>query len=461
MQVQNRAQYVRAGGANILQEGALADGSYGWVNDVVPVGGQMDHRGNVRWGDWPDAPKPSWYLGRDEFDGRPIGPNGPGSVESDILPSVTRCLTIIVNSVVRTNWRYSDAEGNNLPQPLWIADPMLIGRAPGPIGPLVPSGQRMDGQSFYATFLSHAILWGLGAFVCVESADGTPLPGTLRILNPYLLATDDTGHWVIDPQGDTPIRTNYDGRFIVGGRVWKLVVLRGLPPQDGRWPEGVLTRHFQTFRLGANVTKYVSDTMLRSGVPSGFLKVSTPAFKDADAKKLKDDWMAAHGGSRRSVAVLNATVDYSPLSMSMVDSNVEGLTHIYRGDVAHAFGLSSVWLDEGASGLTYSNVSDRRRDLVDVSLGNWAESLTQVLSSLMPYGQKVNLNWSTFVSPSLESQVQYLVQAVQTGLLTENEARQFMGVIPWTGRDPNFETWLAEKKQGEAPALPPTTGESE
>lgn len=437
-----RQQYVRAGADNLLMEGAVADGSYGWVTDLI-------QHGNVRWGDYPEAPKPAWFLGRDEFDGGPIGPNGPLTPGSSILPSVTRCLTIIVNAIVRTNWRYSDAAGNNMPQPLWVADPMMIGKVPGPNGPMMPAGQRMDGQSFYSTFLSHAILWGRGAFVCIEAADGTPLPGSLRLINPYMIAPDDDGHWVIDPRGETPIRTNYDGRFIVGGKVWRLVVMRGMPPQDGYWPEGVMVRHYDTFRLGANVTQYIADTM-RTGVPSGFLKVSTPNFKDDDAKKLKDQWMSVHGGSRRSVAILNSTVDYQPISMTPLDSNVEGLTHIYRGDVAHAFGLSSVWLDEGASGLTYSNVSDRRRDLVDVSLGNWAETLTQVLTSLMPYGQTVNLNWATFVSPSLESQVQYLVQAVQTGLMTENEARQFMGIIPWTGRDPNFERWLAEKKAPEA-----------
>lgn len=413
-------------------EGAHADGSYGWVTDIVPVGGR---HGNVTWGDYPEAGPPSWWMGRDEFDGGPIGPNGPNRRQSLLVPAVTRCTEIITNAIVRTPWRYFNADGTFQSRPLWIDDPMLIGSAPGPIGPLSPAGQRLDGHSFFATWLTHAVWWGRGAFVFIEGSDGTPVPGSLRLINPYMIDTDDAGHWVIDPKGQTPIRTTFDGQFIVGGKVWRLVVLRGLGPNDDRTPEGVLTRHFDTFRLGAAVSEYVASTF-KSGVPAGFLKVSTPNFKQTQSDELRDAWLRAHGQGRRSIAVLNATVDFQPISISPVDANVEGVLHGNRADVAHAFGLSAIWLDEGASGLTYQNNSDRRRDLVDISLAGWSERVMAVLTAIQPYGSRVEVNWTSFTTPNIEAHMNALVQGVQTGILTAREAREFLGLARPAGPDP-------------------------
>jgi HK97 family phage portal protein len=428
--MQTRQQYVRTGPYDLLREGSVADGSYGWTTDIVPVGGH----GNVRWGDWPNAPKPAWYLGDDSFDGRPIGPNGPETSVA-ILPAVTRCTEIITNAIVRTPWRYFTTEGEFMSRPLWIDDPMLIGSAPGPIGPLSPAGVRMDGHSFFATWITHAVWWGRGAFVFIEDSAGQPLAGSLRILNPYMIAVDETGHWVIDPKGESPVRTNFDGRFIVGGQIWRLVVLRGLGPNDDRTPEGVISRHWNLFKLGASVTEYVASTFA-SGVPAGFLKVTTPNFKQPDSDKLRDDWMSAHGKGRRSIAVLNATVDFQPISISPLDANVEGVIHAHRNDVAHAFGLSAIWLDEGASGLTYQNNSDRRRDLVDISLAGWSERVMAVLTAILPYRQRVEVNWTSFTTPNIEAHMNALVQGVQTGIITATEAREFLGLARPAGPDP-------------------------
>lgn len=407
---------------------------YGWVTNYGPSG--------VGWADYADACKPAWWMGLDdELCGEPIGPHGPngshgpGRSANGITPAVTRCTEIITNAIVRTPWRYYGADGTFQPRPLWVDDPMLLGAAPGPIYPAAPAGRRLDGHSFFATWLTHAVWWGRGVFVYVEGSDGSPLPGTLRLLNPYMVAPDDVGHWVIDPHGRDPIRTSFDGRFIVGGKVWRLAVLRGLGPNDDKAPEGVLTRHWDTFRIGASVSEYVASTFA-SGVPAGFLKVSTPNFKQSQSNELRDSWMRAHGQGRRSIAVLNATVDFQPISISPLDSNVEGVVHGHRADVAHAFGLSAIWLDEGASGLTYQNNSDRRRDLVDISLAGWSERLMAVLTALQPYGNRVEVNWTSFTTPSIEAHMLALVQGVQEGILTGREAREFLGLQRPSGPDP-------------------------
>jgi phage portal protein BeeE len=256
-------------------------------------------------------------------------------------------------------------------------------------------------------------------------------------VNPYLVDIDrDTGEWVIDGGGAGKIITN-GGRFIAGEKVWRLVVLRGLTPHDGNTPEGVLTRHFATLRIGAAVTSYVAGTF-RSGVPAGYLKVTQPGLDQQTADALKSQWMRSHGRGRRSIAVLNATTEFHPISISPVDAAASELVRANRVDVAHAFNLSGVWLDEGTSGLTYQNASDRRADLVDISLSGWGDSVAGVLSSLLPYGSSVEIDWQQFTQGNLIDLVPALVAAVNAGLITPLEARQRLGLAPRVGPDP---TW--------------------
>lgn len=454
--IQARQRYVRAGGFDLLREGSQAEGTYGWVTDV---GG----RGGVTWGDWPGDGKPAWYLGEDDYgrvvDGFPIGPNGPWrDSRHSILSAVTRCTEVIVGAIVGTPWRYETRQGVTEDRPLWIADPMLLGSVPGPIGSASPAGVRLDAHSFWSTWVTHALWWGLGAFVCVEGSDGQPVAGTLRLLNPYMLGVDASGHYVLDPHGDTPVRTNYDGRFIVGGKVWRLVVLRGMAPNDHRTPEGVLPRHYGTLRLAASVSEYVAGTF-SSGVPAGFLKVSAPNFEQDEANALRDKWMEAHGGSRRSIAVLSSTVDFQPISIKPVDAAMADVRGQALGDIAHAFNLSAVWLDQGASGLTYTNPTERRRDLVDISLAGWSSRLEWTLSAVLPYGHSLRVDWASFHRPSLEVIMPAVVAAVQAGIITGQEARQYLGHTPGRSPDPAWEdkspAVTDEPEPAPAPAIAP------
>lgn len=424
--MQRRSFYARTDGQSLLLNSPDA-----WVVNNGPV----------PWAGYSPQNAPSWWMGDSSWStvmsGGSIGPGGMGTAQS-ILPAVTRATETIVGPLVRTNWRYSNADGDILTRPLWIDDPMLIGRAPGPIFPLVPAGLRLDGHSFYSTWITHSIWFGRGAFVTIEAADGTPMPGTLRLLNPYLIDVDDNGHWVIDPYGDNPLTTDYDGRFDIGSRTWRLVVLRGMSPNDGRTPEGVLVRHFDTLKLGASVSQYVASTFT-SGVPAGFLKVSTANFKQPDADQLKAKWMEAHGSGRKSIAVLSSTVDFQPISISPMDAQAEQMSRNVNREVSLCFNLDPIWLGEGASGANYNNQTDRRRDLVDISLSGPSERIMATLTSLMPYGTRVEVNWSTFTSPNIQEHAPALVSLVQTGILTAREAREFIGLSRPAGPDPAWE----------------------
>jgi hypothetical protein len=350
--------------------------------------------------------------------------NRPLETASGLLAAVTRATEVITNPILRTTWINMGPNGAK-PLPLWMQDPMLFGSSPGDIVSLSPVGRRLSSFQFWDTIITHALWFGCGSFIFQENYDGRPIPGTFMILNPYLVDhhTPD-GHIVIDPGGENPIRADFDGRFRLGGEVWRYSCLRGMAPNDGVTPEGVFERHFDVFRIGVEVQGYVSGTF-RTGIPAGFLKVSTPNAPQAVIDGLKKKWMDAHGG-KRGIAVLNATTDFTPVSIKPVDSEISTVKKINLMDVAHAFGLSASWLDTGDGSLTYANLSDRRRDLVDHTLTAWGDRFMEVLSSLMPYGSYCRINWSSYTSPNVETMMQPLVMAVQSGIMTIDEARKYL-----------------------------------
>ena len=76
-----------------------------------------------------------------------------------------------------------------------------------------------------------------------------------------------------------------------------------------------------------------------SGVPNGYLKMTNPGATQDQADTLKAAWMAAHGNAR-SIAVLNATTEFQPISWSLSDLSAIEMGAFTDKDIAHAFGMS-------------------------------------------------------------------------------------------------------------------------
>ena len=91
-----------------------------------------------------------------------------------------------------------------------------------------------------------------------------------------------------------------------------------------------------------------------AGVPAGYLKTSTPNITQDQADALKARWMSQHGG-RRSIAVLNATTEFHPLTWSPVDTEAADFSRLTLSQIALMFGLPAGMLG-GPTGdsLTYS-----------------------------------------------------------------------------------------------------------
>jgi hypothetical protein len=399
------------------------------------------------------------------YGNRPVDAEQVGGI--GILPAVTRATNLIVGPVVGTSWRYYANAGTDFTdvrqgdevqaRPLWTIDPQLVGRIPGGEAnrPTLPQPLRVSGHAFWETVLTHALWWGKGAVLFVEDAFGQPLAGTLRVANPARWGWTDDGRFVLDPDGDDPLESDFDGAFDVGPVQWKMRLVDGWAPVDGDTPSGVLSRSGLVVTAGERMNSYLAN-VVGTGVPSGVLKVSTPDFDATRADALKSRWMQAHGGTRRSVAVLNAGVDFTPLQLSVVDADLVNAKGAWLVDLAHAFGLSAADLDasNGGTSLTYQNLQDARRARLDDTLAIPGRRVEDFVSSLLPYGTAMRVDWSGYLSTDGRQQLEFVEKGLAGGWLSPAEARDRTGMAP---RDDVPDE--VEEKAATPPQLQPFTGE--
>lgn len=374
-------------------------------------------------------------------------PTRPVSVEAlagqGILPAIRRATNLIVGPVVGTTWRYFANAGTDYTdvrqgdevrtRPLWTIDPQLIGNLPGgdQNRPTIPRPSRLGAHEFWETLFTHALWWGTGAMMYVPDSFGQPLAGTLRIANPAMWGWTEDGRFVLDPDGEDPLESDFDGSFYVGGVEWRMRLVRGWAPFDGDTPAGVLPSSGLVVSTGERMNSYLGS-VLSSGVPAGVLKVTQPDFTKTKADALKARWMEAHGGSRKSVAVLSAGVDFTPLQLKPVDADVVHAKGAWLVDIAHAFGLSAADLDgsNGGTSLTYQNLKDARRSRLDDVLAILGRHGEDFVTGLLPYGTAMRVDWLGYLSTDAREQLDFTDRMLSLRLGSPAEGRDRLGLRP-------------------------------
>lgn len=373
------------------------------------------------------------YLGSDQWPGV-LG----ASSTAEALPVVTRATSLITSPLTAAPFQVQHSrQGSLLPTPRWMTDPMLL----RPDGRLLdglqayPAVHRLSRSEFWTGFLRSAIWWGRGVFIYQESESGYPLAGTLKLIHPHALGVED-GRWVIGT-GPDAARFDRDGGITFGDLRYRLVVLRNphSPVDEHGNSLGVFDLHADTFKLAQSVDGYSHGTFA-SGVPAGYLRVETPGLTQEQATALKTAWLAAHGGDKRSIAVLNSTTSFTPISMSPVDAALVDVKRLSVSDVAFAFGLDPVTLGVAMSGSnTYTNIRDAWSNHRDFGLSPWLVALQDCLTALLPGDQTAAANLDGFANPPAGERYAAYKTAIDSGVLTIDEVRALEGLPPLEAPD--------------------------
>lgn len=351
------------------------------------------------------------------------------------LPGVGRCTSIIADTIAGLPWHVMRG-WEQLATPSWISDPQALRPDDRKLSAPALNEVKLSAVEFWTQWITSALWWGDGyVFAPLLNSDGSPKP-PLWIVNPHL----------VDIDGDPQDRHYYVDDVRIPAE--NLLHLRGEPPYTGGHGSGVLTRYLTDLGLAGNVREYALG-QYHSGIPAGYLKSSQPRMDKDGALGLKAQWLEQHGGPARSVAVLNATTDFVPLSISPLDAQLDMARTWSLRDQALAFGVPPYMLGVPGDSSTYANVESRMIELRMFTLLPWIRRIESTLDAEFPAGTDLTINASGLERADTASRMAAYTAAITSGVFTRDEARAKEGLPPLgTTADPA----LPDQHPGTPPA---------
>ena len=185
---------------------------------------------------------------------------------------------------------------------------------------------------------------------------------------------------------------------------------------------GVLETHLNTFSLAQEQSKQ-ARSVSNHGVPTGVLKSSNPDLTDTEAQDMKAQWLANQ--SSRSIAVLNAATDFTPLSWNPEELQLVEARKMTLTELELVFGLPVGWLGGQTSSRTYANIEQDAVNLIKFSLAGHLARFEQTLSLAFPRGTQARANLDAVLRSDTLTRYQAHKIGIEAGFLTKDEAREY------------------------------------
>jgi HK97 family phage portal protein len=240
--------------------------------------------------------------------------------------------------------------------------------------------------------------------------------------------------WILHPH-DVEIR---GGSYIVGDTelgAESIIHMRG----QGPVVEGHGFGAFDRFAGSLGYTQAIRDYaagVFYNGVPAGYLKVTKDGLSQDKADALKVKWMEAHGTGSKNIAVLNATTEFHPLSITPVDSDLVAAMSANLGDLANAFGIPPYMIGAPVDSNTYANLESRRMDLTTFTYLPWSARIEATLDAQFPRGTSLKVGLDALLRADTSTRYATYAVALDKGILTVDEVRALEDRPPLTGTVP-------------------------
>jgi HK97 family phage portal protein len=336
--------------------------------------------------------------------GHPIpGANNYASYAT--IPAVARCTELICDILAALPWRVLRG-AELLPTPEWIADPQALRIDERVVDPGSVLESRWSWMTFWTQWLTSALWFGDGyLYVPARDAFGAPKPPL----------------WVLHPH-DVDI---VEGRYVVGDVQMgpnEIIHLRGMNPVVDGHGTGAFDRFAATLGYTQTIRDYAAGVFY-NGIPAGYLKVTKEGLAQDKADQLKAAWMAAHGGSTKSIAVLNSTVDFHPLTFTPVDAALIEAMTANTTELANAFGVPAYLIGGATDNNTYANIESRRMDLTTFTYLPWSARIESTLDAQLPRGTSVKVGLDALLRADTKTRYDSYKIALEAGFMTVDEVR--------------------------------------
>jgi HK97 family phage portal protein len=201
--------------------------------------------------------------------------------------------------------------------------------------------------------------------------------------------------------------------------------------------EGILNRGGRTLRAALNLEK-AAAVAAETPIASGYIQNSGADLPEEQITGLLASWKLAR--TQRSTAYLSSTLKYEPTAFSPKDMMYSEAKQELATEIARLCNVPAYLLSADANNsMTYSNVMDERKQLVDMSLRPFISAIEERLSmNDMTNSQnyvRMSLDDSYLRSDAL-TRLAVIEKMLALNLITVEQAREMEDLTP-NGGTPN------------------------
>jgi HK97 family phage portal protein len=238
--------------------------------------------------------------------------------------------------------------------------------------------------------------------------------------------------WPIDPWRVTLQRT------VNGGLIYKIKDIGDIPPEDiihikfgsvsGLWGESPIAMNKTSLSLGVSQENYLLAQSVNGG--GNQLVISHPGRLNEDARRdMTNEFKKNHAGPQNGgkPMILSEDSKVFSVSQSIADAGLHAARSRSIEDVGRIYGIPSFMLGEIGSS-AYGGLEAQNRAYLDHCLSPWFASIAQEVE--LKLQTKMIYDLDLFRIPPLAELMAALRTGIEAGLLTKNEARDYLDLPP-------------------------------
>jgi HK97 family phage portal protein len=229
-------------------------------------------------------------------------------------------------------------------------------------------------------------------------------------------------------QLDNGTRRDFDGATMTQIMGLSLDGLRGLSP---------ITIARLSLGTGISGDKAANRMFLNGAMISGLVTPEEDLTKD-EAEEVKKGLTSRISGAENAgdIAVINRKLKFQPWTLSASDAQFLQSRSFQVEEVARWYGLPPHLLAQTEKSTTWgSGLTEQNRGLARYTLTPWTSRIEARATRLLVPGKVAEFDYSAFIQPSPEDEIRLLIEQVNSGLLTLNEARRIRNMPDVAGGD--------------------------
>ena len=316
------------------------------------------------------------------------------------VPAVARCRDTLANTIGSLPMDLWDSRGNKLARYGWMEQP----------------DTNMPKSATMAWLADSIFFYGVGYLqvTATYADDGRPMRFTWIDPNRVNYETNTNGTMVT--------QYSIDATPVPDSGVGSLVTFTATE-------EGVLNRAGRTIST-AIALEDAAYNMAKEPAPMVVLKNTGYDLTSDQITELLANWKTAR--QARSTSYLGGNIDATPFGFDPQKMQLTEARNYMATEIARLCNMPA-WVADAPTGdsMTYSNVVDRRRDLV-ASFRGVVSTIEDRFSmpDITPQGTYVRFDFDEFLRESAVERADVLTKLLAAGIITIDEARAREGLAP-------------------------------